>query len=98
MTEERLTHLEFVLRAIEKLHTEKSLGIHSVYSGFNNGFREYFEEDPVPITIALAKETKIVTRPVRGGVMIYRPGEAPAAHSNPLAKMGLKPPASKSMG
>jgi hypothetical protein len=92
VTEEKLSHLDFVLRAIDKLHTDKSPGIHSVYSGFNRAFREYFGEDPVPITTALAGEGKIATRPVRGGVMIYKPGEAPASRDNPLAKMGLKPP------
>ena len=95
MGEERLTHLEFVIRAIEKLRTEKSRGIHSVYSGFNQAFRDYFEEDPVPVTTALVKEGKLVTRPVRGGVMLYKPGEAPVAGESALNKMGLKAPAQK---
>lgn len=93
MTEERLTHLEFVLRAIETLRGEKSKGIHSVYSGFNQAFREYFGEDPVPVTTALAKEGKITSRLVRGGVMLYKPEEAPVDPRDALQKMGLRPPA-----
>src|SRR4030043_1171415 len=51
--------------------------IHSVYSGFNEAFREYFKEDPIKVTQELARDGKIVLRPVKGGVMIYLPGEAP---------------------
>lgn len=97
MSEERLTPLEFTLRAIETLRSEKSKGIHSVYSGFNQAFREYFGEDPVPITTALAKEGKILTRPVRGGAMIYKPGEAPISREDPLFRMGLRRPAQKDL-
>ena len=39
-----------------------------MYSGFNDAFKKYFEgEDPVKITNQLAKEGKIVIRPVKGG-------------------------------
>jgi len=34
---------EFVRRAIESLRAEGYKGIHSVYSGFNDAFRRYFE-------------------------------------------------------
>ena len=69
---------EFFKLAIVRLrNTSKSLGIHSVYSGFNQAFREYFKEDPIKITQALSNDGKIAIRPVKGGVMIYLPGEAP---------------------
>ena len=75
----KLTEYEFVARAIKKLRNPPYKGIHSVYSGFNQAFREYFNNDPVEATTKLAKEGKIVTRPVRGGVVIYLPEDAPSA-------------------
>jgi hypothetical protein len=78
MEEKRLTEEEFVIRAIKTLRKPPYRGIHSVYSGFNEAFRQYFGKDPVEVTTRLAQEGKIETRPVRGGVMLYLPGEAPA--------------------
>jgi hypothetical protein len=75
----KLTEGEFVARAIKRLRNPPYKGIHSVYSGFNQAFREYFNKDPVEATTKLAKEGKIVTRPVRGGVVIYLPEDAPSA-------------------
>jgi len=72
----QLTPEQFVLKAIEKLRTPPYKGIHSVYSGFNAAFREYFRIlDPVDITKKLAEEGKIVIRPTRGGVMLYKAGD-----------------------
>jgi hypothetical protein len=93
MAEERLTPEQFVLRALETLGDPKrSKGIHSVYSGFNQAFREYFPDlNPVEATTQLAQAGKIEVRPVRGGVMLYKPGEAPSQGrgSDALRKMGL---------
>jgi hypothetical protein len=78
MEEERkLTEEEFVLQAIKKLRKEPFRGIHSVYSGFNEAFRKYFGTNPVEVTSGLAAEGKIETRPFKGGVMLFLPGEAP---------------------
>jgi hypothetical protein len=77
-TDKKLTELEFVTRAIKKLRKPPYKGIHSVYSGFNKAFREYFDKNPVEATTRLAEEGGIVTRPVKGGVMLYLPEEAPA--------------------
>lgn len=74
---ENISKDEFVLRAIKKLRKEPYRGIHSVYSGFNQAFRKEFEEEPIPTTTRMEKEGKIVIRPVRGGVMLYLPDEAP---------------------
>jgi hypothetical protein len=82
MEERRLTEIEFVVRAIAKLKKDQYKGIHSVYSGFNKAFREYYGQDPVECTTRLAAEGRIVTRPVKGGVMIYLPGEAPPAKTS----------------
>ena len=62
-------------------------GIHSVYSGFNQAFREYFNKDPVETTTKLAQEGKIVTRPVRGGVTLYLPEDAPSQAKGVLNKI-----------
>ena len=78
MEEERkLTEEEFVLQAIKRLRKEPFRGIHSVYSGFNEAFRKYFGTNPVEVTSRLATEGKIETRPFKGGVMLFLPGEAP---------------------
>jgi len=75
--ESKLTEEEFVLQAIRKLRKEPYRGIHSVYSGFNEAFRKYFGTNPVEVTSRLAAEGKIETRPFKGGVMLFLPGEAP---------------------
>jgi hypothetical protein len=75
--ESKLNEEEFVLQAIKKLRKEPYRGIHSVYSGFNEAFRKYFGTNPVEITSRLAAEGKIESRPFKGGVMLFLPGEAP---------------------
>lgn len=89
--EEKLTQAEFVKRAIVKLRKDPYKGIHSVYSGFNQAFRDYFNEDPIKWTNQLASDGVVETRPARGGVMLYLPGEAPVRSSakDVLKKMGL---------
>ena len=78
---------EFVLRAIKRLRKPPYKGIHSVYSGFNQAFKEHFGKNPVEVTQRLTAEGKIVTRPVRGGVMIYLPDEAPKPKESVLRKI-----------
>jgi hypothetical protein len=88
-SEKRLTHEEFVRVAILRLRDlSKSKGIHVVYSGFNNAFREYFNQDPVEFVRNLAKQGKVEIVPRKGGVMIYLPGEAPKSAST-LGKEAL---------
>jgi hypothetical protein len=90
---EKLSHEEFVKKAIVSLRKEGYKGIHSVYSGFNEACKKYFDgENPVEVTNKLASEGKIVIRPVKGGVMLYLPEEAPASKSSAdeaLKKMGI---------
>jgi hypothetical protein len=73
----KLTEEEFVVQAIRKLRKEPYRGIHTVYSGFNEAFRKYFGTNPVEATSRLAIEGKVETRPFKGGVMLFLPGEAP---------------------
>ena len=90
---EKLSHEEFVKKAIVNLRKGGYKGIHTVYSGFNEAFKKYFEgENPVEVTNKLAQEGKIVIRPVKGGVMLYLPEDAPGAGNTAedvLKKMGL---------
>lgn len=89
----KLSHEEFVKKAIVSLRKEGYKGIHTVYSGFNDAFKKYYEgENPIDATNKLAQEGKIVIRPVKGGVMLYLPEESPPAASSggeALKKMGL---------
>ena len=89
---DKLSHEEFIRQAIVKLRTGSFKGIHSVYSGFNEAFKKYFDgEDPVKVTNKLAKEGKLVIRPTKGWVVLYLPEEAPqmVRADNALKKMGL---------
>lgn len=90
---DKLTVEQFVLRAIETLANPGYKGIHTVISGFNNAFRAYFPDlDPIEETRKLASADKIVIRPVKGGVMIFKKGDASPATSSAdaLKRMGLK--------
>ncbi len=90
---QKLSYEEFIKQAILKLRTGNYKGIHSVYSGFNEAFRKYYDGiNPIEITNQLAKENKIVIRPVKGGVMLYLPNDAPHTQKADivLKKMGLK--------
>jgi hypothetical protein len=89
---EKLSYEEFVKQAILKLRTGDYKGIHTVYSGFNEAFRKYFDgANPIEITTQLAQEKKIVIRPVKGGVMLYLPEDVPQTNKaeQVLKKMGL---------
>jgi hypothetical protein len=93
MAEEKLSKEEFVKKAVVSLRKEGYKGIHTVYSGFNEAFKKYFEgEDPIKTTTQLAKENKIIIRPVKGGVMLYLPEDSPPqgqTAGEALKKMGL---------
>jgi len=77
--EKKISEYEFVVRAIKKLRKPPYKGIHSVYSGFNQAFKDYFGTNPVQTTQRLGQEGKIRVRPVKGGVMLYLPEDAPSA-------------------
>jgi hypothetical protein len=89
---EKLSYEEFVKKAILKLRTGDYKRIHTVYSGFNEAFRKYFDgASPIEITTQLAQEKKIVIRPVKGGVIHYLPEDVPQTSKadQVLKKMGL---------
>jgi hypothetical protein len=78
-----MTPEEFVISAIKTLRdTTKSLGIHTVISGFNEAFRMEFPDlgksGPVDVVNKMVEEGKIVRSFRKGGAMIYLPGEEPS--------------------
>lgn len=91
----KLTPKEFVLRAYEKLRDPKYKGLHVVYSGFNEAFREYYRDEGLDVREVideLVKEEFIKKAPARGGIKIYLPKDAPATHREKgasLKKMDL---------
>lgn len=90
MSEEKLAQVseeEFVLRAIKRLRKPPYRGIHTVFSGFNQAFKEHFGKSSIEVTQKMAAEGKIVIRPVRGGVMLYFSDEAPEAQKSVLKKI-----------
>lgn len=90
---EKVSQEEFITKAIVSLRKDGYKGIHTVYAGFNEAFKKYFDNaDPVQATNKLAAEGKIVIRPVKGGVMLYLPEDTPAkgqTAEDALKKMGL---------
>lgn len=79
---DKLTKKDFVLKAIENLRTEKSKGIHVVYSGFNAAFEKYYNEPSRKTTDELVAKGIIEGRAITGGFMIYKKGEMPIATNN----------------
>jgi len=75
--EAKISEEEFVINAIKKLRKPPYKGIHSVFSGFNAAFKEYFGKNPVEVTTRMAKEGKIIIRPAKRGVMLYLPEDNP---------------------
>ena len=82
----KFTEEEFVRKAVKKLRG-KYKGIHTVYSGFNTAFKQYFGTNPIEATQRLASEGKINIRPVKGGVMIYLPEDAQNTSEDVLKKI-----------
>ena len=83
---------DFVRLGIARLRNEPYKGIHSVYSGFNEAFKKYFEGgDPIKLTNQMAEDGRIVIRPVKGGVVLYLPEDGPkiSRADEALKKMGL---------
>jgi len=74
---DKISKDEFVFRAIKKCRKPPYKGIHTVYSGFNQVFREYFGEDPIGQVNRMIEAKKIYGHPAKKGVMIYLPEDAP---------------------
>jgi hypothetical protein len=90
---DKLTHEQFTLLAIEKLASPGKNAIHTVWSGFNAAFKEQFPgENPVDATKKLLADGKISMRPIKGGVLIAKPGVflPTVKPEDALAKMGIE--------
>ena len=93
----RLSYEDFCKRAITKLRTDQSKGIHTVFSGFNTAFRQYYGEksDPIAVVDKLVEQGKLARRYARKGAMLYLLADAPKPRTNEstakatLGKMGL---------
>src|SRR3989304_2157803 len=85
---QKLAPADFVKKAIVSLRKEPYKGIHSVYSGFNEAFRAYFNEDPVKWTNQPSSEGALEIRPAGGGIMLYLPDEAEAHLPGAMADVG----------
>jgi len=74
----RLSSREFILLALEVLPMDGCSGFHVTYSGFNQAFKEYFGVTSITgsirATAKLAEDGEIDILPVRGGVIIAKPG------------------------
>ena len=77
----KLTEEQFVTSAIKNLRKGTYRGIHTRFSGFNEAFRNYYGTDPVVATKRLEEQGIIMSRPCKGGVMIYLVGEAPVTQA-----------------
>lgn len=69
----QLSEREFVERAIRRLRKPDKLGIHAVFSGFNDAFRRQFNRDPFETIRWLEKEGVIKTRFSKRGPWLYLP-------------------------
>lgn len=87
MAKPKLSIQDFVLKAIEAGRTEKSKGIHVVYSGFNAAYKSYFGTDSRAATAKLETAGVIAVRGCRGGVMLYKAGEEPERRDNKADKL-----------
>lgn len=82
----KLAHRTFIERAIRTLRNEGYLGVHVVYSGFNQAFREYYGEDPRPVVDQLVEEGFLVRQLARGGVIISLASEVAQRRSLPKVR------------
>ena len=80
---------EFVRRAVLRLRKGTAKSIHTVYSGFNAAWREYYGTDPVAGIKALEKKGVCVTHPVKGGARLYLAEDAPKRRPTPEEVVGI---------
>lgn len=92
----KLSSAEFTLMCIEAgAEGSRSKGIHTLFSGYNEAYRAYFDgADPIEAVDKLTEEGVIDSRRAKKGRMIYKKGEMPATTvdkaGNLLAAVTLK--------
>ena len=60
----KMSHEEFLKKAIVSLRKEGYKGIHTIYSGFNEAFKKYFNSSffflsPFPLTVFLCASVSL---------------------------------------
>jgi len=80
---------EFVRRAVLRLRKGTAKSIHTVYSGFNAAWRQYYGTDPIQGVKALEKLGICVTHPVKGGARLYLAEDAPARKPSTEEVIGI---------
>lgn len=82
----KLSPEDFLERAIRKLRTDRSKGIHTVYSGLNSAFGIQFKTELEKAgmkswegvaQIVQSNPDRFVMHPAKGGAMVYLAHEAP---------------------
>ncbi len=75
---EKMEKKEFARKAIERCRKEPYKGIHTVFSGFNTAWREYYgkEDDPVVGVNKLVSDGHITGHGAKGGFQIGLPEDA----------------------
>jgi len=78
MPVENMTDQEFFERAIRRCRKEGFKGIHTVYSGVNNAYRQFRGKDADPIAAVnkLIAAGHLAGNPAKGGFTIYLPEDA----------------------
>lgn len=85
---QKLTEKEFITKAIKTLRKPPYKGIHVVYSGLNQAFREYFPgQSPVEAIAKLEQDGIVAVKPVKGGVMIYLAEDQPEPQPSVLGRI-----------
>lgn len=87
----KMSYREFVRMMIHELRKPSYTGIHVVYSGFNERFREYYDEDPRPVIDQLVDEGFLKIFQKTGGPIIFLASEYVPKGQR---KQGEKKPAS----
>lgn len=82
--EVRIPKEKFAVDAIKKLRKGSYKGIHTVFSGFNSAWKEYYGDDPVIGVNKLVEAHVITGHPAKGGFTIGLPEDAPNAKDTKL--------------
>jgi hypothetical protein len=91
--DEKLAEAEFTRRAIVAGRKAGWKGLHTVYGGYNQAFREYYGSDPIVAVNRMVTAGVIESHYAKGGAMIYLPGEMSKNRtgSSPLLGKILQP-------
>jgi len=73
--------LEIAFAKLKKPYKDKRTGemrtpsgLHTVYSGFNAAWEDYYGTNPVEAVSAMVENGNLEGHPTKGGFMIYLPG------------------------